>query len=116
KPANVMVTPESHVKVLDFGLAKLLDRRGPDLATTETGSVMGTVAYMSPEQATGREVDHRTDIFSLGVVIYEMAAGRRPFDGPSAVETMHAIIHSPLPALPTVAQGLEPILQKCLEK
>ena len=108
KPGNAVVTSEGQVKVLDFGLAKLMERPapGPDGETqtqgsgpTEAGTVMGTVAYMSPEQASARPLDHRTDIFSLGVVLYEMIAGKRPFRGASHVETMHAILHDPAPAL-----------------
>src|SRR5688572_13225993 len=85
KPANIMLTRDERVKVLDFGLAKDLRAAGPDDATlavhdrTMPGMVMGTPPYMSPEQLAGQAVDHRTDIFSLGVVIYEMTTGRRPF-------------------------------------
>ncbi len=124
KPANVIVSSESQLKVLDFGLAKLLERAcGPDgetetqeLALTENGTVMGTVAYMSPEQARGQPVDHRTDVFSLGVMLYEMLAGHRPFPGKSHVEMMHAIINAPAPPLPTQPAELEEILSKALAK
>ena len=124
KPANVIVTPEGQVKVLDFGLAKLVQRDlgdpGAETQTrttllTEPGMVMGTAAYMSPEQASGREVDHRTDIFSLGVVVYEMLAGQRPFRGTSQVETMHAIINTPPPVLSQPPE-LRDILDKALAK
>ena len=100
KPANVMIT-SGGVKVLDFGLAKRLERVSHDAETlsspppeamTQTGQVMGTVAYMSPEQAEGRRVDARSDIFSFGVVLYEMLCGRRPFQG----ETNLAVLASTL--------------------
>jgi serine/threonine protein kinase/Tol biopolymer transport system component len=124
KPANVIVTPEGQLKVLDFGLAKLVerDRDEPEAGTrtlaalrTEPGQVMGTAAYMSPEQASGRALDHRTDIFSLGVVVYEMIAGERPFRGPSQVEALHAIIHTPPPPLSQPPE-LQDILEKALAK
>jgi Tol biopolymer transport system component len=124
KPGNVMVTAESQTKILDFGLAKLTEHapgaegetRTQESALTEAGTVMGTVAYMSPEQASARPLDHRTDIFSLGVMLYEMLAGTRPFRGKSQVETMHAIIHDPAPPLSSVPPRLQEILEKALEK
>ncbi len=124
KPGNVIVTPESRVKILDFGLAKLMERapgadgetQTPDAPLTEAGTIMGTIAYMSPEQASAKTVDHRTDIFSLGVMLYEMLAGTRPFRGASRVETMHAILHDPAPPLESVPPRLEEILEKALEK
>jgi len=108
KPANVIVTPESQVKILALGLAKLMERapdpegetESQETALTEAGMVVGTIAYMSPEPAGGRALDHCTDIFSLGVVLYEMLAGARPFRGKSKVETMNAIIN----AAPRLAQ------------
>ena len=102
KPANIMLDGEGRLKVLDFGLAKLLEPEvGSDTATitvegsaTGEGRVLGTVAYMSPEQAEGKTVDHRSDIFSLGVVFYEMATGRRPFQGDSNISTLASILYS----------------------
>src|ERR1051326_3545664 len=123
KPANVMVTPDSNVKVLDFGLAKLLQRvtpasetRSGESSLTSEGTVMGTVGYMPPEQVLGLETDHRSDIFSLGVVLYEMLSGHRPFRGESHVDTMHAIVHDPFPPLTAVPQRLEEILDRALAK
>ena len=124
KPANIMITDEDRVKVLDFGLAKLDERSGGEDAETrtmearltETGAIMGTLAYMSPEQAAGKPVDYRTDIFSLGVLLFEMAAGRRPFRGESPVETLHAIIHDPAPPLPGAPPGLQDICDRALAK
>jgi serine/threonine protein kinase len=124
KPANVMVMAESHVKVLDFGLAKLVERTpGPEGETetqesglTEAGSVMGTVAYMSPEQVGARPLDHRSDIFSLGAVLYEMLAGVRPFRGNSAAETMSAVIRDPAPPLANQPPEIGEILAKALAK
>ncbi|HET8676768.1 MAG TPA: protein kinase [Blastocatellia bacterium] len=114
KPENLMVTPSAQVKVLDFGLAKLTEQeRGPLIdweastvpfaatAKDETapGTILGTVAYMSPEQAQGHSLDHRTDIFSLGVVLYEMLSGARPFTDKSPIDTLHAIINREPPPI-----------------
>lgn len=130
KPENVMLRPDGYVKVLDFGLAKLIEAAlpvmGPESSTparhtTETGMVVGTASYMSPEQARGEKVDARTDIFSLGVMLYEMMAGHPPFVGATANETIAAILRdapSPLTFLhPLAARGaLERIVSKALRK
>jgi hypothetical protein len=116
KPANVMVTPESQVKILELGLAKLMER-APDpegeterqeTALTEAGMVVGTIAYMSPEPAGGRALDHCTDIFSLGVVLYEMLAGARPFRDERD--------HQRRAAACAAAAGVEEILAKALAR
>jgi len=126
KPANVMVSNEGRVKVLDFGLAKDVRAANPGDATltsasqTQVGVVMGTPAYMSPEQTSGRPLDHRTDIFSLGVVLYEMATGRRPFDGNSSAELVSAILRDTAPSVtdvrPDLPSDLARIIRRCLEK
>jgi serine/threonine protein kinase/tetratricopeptide (TPR) repeat protein len=116
KSENVMVTPEGRVKIMDFGLAKL---RGVS-KVTKTGSTIGTIAYMSPEQVEGMETDHRTDIFSYGVVLYEMFAGRLPFQAAHEAALMYEIINVPPPALSSVRPGVDDelgkIVLKCLEK
>ncbi len=126
KPENVMIRPDGLVKVLDFGLAKMtpsqLEAESPLLErlSTQSGIVMGTAAYMSPEQARGQDLDQRTDIFSLGVVLYEMLAQRRPFDGPTASDVIAAVLtRDPvhLSAIrPDVPASLERIVARCLEK
>jgi serine/threonine-protein kinase len=125
KPENIVVTARERLKILDFGLAKLsrTKQAGPDSATdyrTESGIVMGTVNYMSPEQALGRNTDHRTDLFSTGVTLYALATGRRPFDGGSSTETIDRIVHAHPDAIArynySVPAELERIVRKCLEK
>ncbi len=129
KPENLMLRPDGLVKVLDFGLAKLTERhaaavdtQAPTMAggTTEPGVVMGTASYMSPEQARGQKVDARTDIFSLGVVLYEMIAGRRPFAGATAGDTIAAILRDEPPPLSQhlsdCPPALERIVNRCLAK
>ena len=128
KSANAVVTPKGQLKVLDFGLARQL-REGPGSALdseratearTQVGVVMGTVPYMSPEQALGKEVDARTDLFSLGVVLYELATGRLPFKGDTTTQTIDQICHAnpgPIGASRTdVPLEFERIVRKCLEK
>ena len=122
KPDNVMVRPDGYAKVLDFGLVKLTEvKSAPGVtAHTQLGVAMGTLAYMSPEQASGEAVDHRTDIWSLGVVLYELATGQKPFTGETRQATINAILSmSPTPVTtiaPSLPLDLDRILNKALDK
>jgi TolB-like protein/Tfp pilus assembly protein PilF len=126
KPANVMLTRDGRVKVLDFGLAKIAETAAWDQTITQAapitteGAVLGTVPYMSPEQLRGQQVDHRSDIFSLGVLLYEMATGRRPFSGATNTDVMSSILRdTPRPLTqvnPELPHQLGRIIAQCLEK
>jgi serine/threonine protein kinase/Tol biopolymer transport system component len=124
KPENIMIRPEGYVKILDFGLAKLTERhKGATHATMSTmlfnsspGTVMGTAAYMSPEQARGVAVDERTDVWGLGVVLYEMASGQPPFVGETPTDVVVAIVEKDQPPLSRHVEGTPPELERIVRK
>ena len=123
KPMNILVARNGYAKLADFGLAKLAEDGRIDLAArspegpTRPGLILGTIAYMSPEQASGQPLDSRSDIFSFGVVLYEMLSGRRPFGGQTDLEVLKTIIHGELPPLSEeVPEAYRNVVEKALEK
>ena len=124
KPENIFITDNERLKILDFGLAKCRKEtlgfpQQDSCKSTEPGTILGTVGYMSPEQVRGGVTDERSDIFSLGVILYEMIAGVAPFRGDSVVETLHAILKDDPPRLPRrdgISAELQHVVRHCLEK
>ena len=119
KPENIMIRKDGIVQIMDFGLAKLYSSDNVS-RLTKVGTTMGTLGYMSPEQVQGLDVDHRTDIFSLGVVLYEMLAGESPFKGVHETAIMYEIVNVDPPPISSIKEGIDPqlegIILECIEK
>ena len=125
KPANIFITKDGHVKLLDFGLAKIVETESTETMSkgideSHSGRIVGTAGYMSPEQVRGQPIDHRTDIFALGAVLYEMFTGARAFKRPSTVETMNAILNEepldPVAVNADLSASAAALVRRCLEK
>ncbi len=112
KPDNIQILPGGSIKITDFGIARLTE----EPALTSNGQVFGTPSYMSPEQIEGRNIDFRSDIFSMGIVLYEMLTGQKPFQGDSVISITYAVVNADPPAMPGVPTGIEQVIRRALAK